>query len=86
MKTETVICDECKRDLSRSECKVDFRLALSSEPIPPRSHARAALNKFPSVDHDHHFCGWTCLCTWIVRQFPGHIKVLSSAKKSGDAA
>lgn len=67
MKTTTVICDHCKRDITYRPRQSGFRLALSVEirPQEPDSGGVYTLCYItPPLDSDKDFCGVLCLKEW----------------------
>lgn len=65
MKTLTVICDSCGRDLTTTGNCVDYRIALVNENIQSRGGAVTAMMAYPHLKRDAHFCGVKCLVTWV---------------------
>jgi hypothetical protein len=66
MRTTTVTCDRCGKDLSTTTNCEDYRILLCAEPIPPSSDgALTAMHIEPPFSRPIHFCGRRCLDEWL---------------------
>jgi len=65
MKTTTITCDSCEKDLTTTGNSIDYRLALKNERIPCRSGPVTCMMKYPALENDVYFCGLNCLYEWI---------------------
>ena len=64
MKTVTITCDGCGKNLTVSKSSGRFRLALSPQLIEHTSKGDDVGTAKPSTDLVH-FCDLTCLDRWI---------------------
>lgn len=65
MRSETVLCDGCGRDLTTRTNMIDYRLVLAAEEKPGGgSGIYTAMMICPPIDRPHHFCGLGCLDDW----------------------
>lgn len=68
MRTETITCDECKRDITESENRPDYRLALLSERMEATSASSFDLLAVDPVPEPLHFCGFGCLTSYVTKK------------------
>jgi|WetSurMetagenome_2_1015567.scaffolds.fasta_scaffold50704_6 hypothetical protein len=64
MKSITVICDACNKNLSEPDYIASYRIVLSCEKNPTGS-VMAALYLSPEISEPHHFCHMKCLASWM---------------------
>lgn len=60
-----IVCDNCGEDLLRRNRCPGFRLVLQSEEIPLSGNSVYAVNVYPDIDEDKHFCNLKCLSEWM---------------------
>lgn len=68
MRTETITCDACERDLTSTGNGIDWRLALLNQAIPSRPGPVTDLAIRRRIPRDAYFCGIACLKKWIGAQ------------------
>ncbi len=61
----TVICDNCNRDLTTTTNSVDYRLKLMHENIIPHSGPVTDVMFCRRFEGDKHFCNVYCLKEWM---------------------
>lgn len=59
-----VICDVCDADITFTGNSIDYRIALTVEPIPNRGGYVTDMMIYPPLDKNRHFCGEACLRLW----------------------
>jgi hypothetical protein len=65
MKTITVTCDGCGRDITTTGNCEDWRLKLANDPIPNPGPTATLLAISPPIREDKYFCGLKCLAKWL---------------------
>lgn len=68
MKTVTITCDRCGRDLTSTGAMPAFRLCLTAEHVPSMTKVGYLALIYPPIKEDKHFCGLHCLGKWISEQ------------------
>jgi predicted phosphohydrolase len=61
MKTETVTCDTCRRDLGGTTNCEAYRLRLTAESIPVVSQVVTLMMCYAPIKQDRHYCSIHCL-------------------------
>ncbi len=64
MNQTKITCDSCGADLTTTGNCVDYRLAVTSEPIPSGGGLVTLMHVEPIIPHAAHFCGMQCLARW----------------------
>jgi hypothetical protein len=67
MKTVTITCDTCERDITTTGNSVDYRLAVLSQSIPSRGGIVTDMMIYPVLDRDYYFCSLNCFREWAKR-------------------
>lgn len=65
MRNEKVSCDSCGRDITTSGNSIDYRIVLQSEVVPFEGIGCTDMMIWPQIKGAKHFCGITCLKTWV---------------------
>lgn len=61
-----VTCDTCNADLTYTTNCMDWRLALVNQRVPCLPECMLTSTVIhPKIEEDAHFCGVTCLKTWL---------------------
>lgn len=68
MKTTTVECDNCKRDLSNGEAHPEYMLVLNAQRVPDDGNTPFDLLAIKPLEDEHHFCDTECLTSWLVKR------------------
>mgnify|MGYP001606394301 CR=1 FL=1 len=68
MKSTTVVCDWCKKDLSFTSNCEDWRLGLVNQGIASRGNFVTSMHVPPILKDDAHFCSIKCLREWVNAQ------------------
>lgn len=64
MRTTTIVCDQCGKDLTWTSNCVDYRIVLASETIPSLDGPVTLMSLEPPVETSH-FCGLRCLKAFV---------------------
>lgn len=64
MKTTTIECNNCKRDLTEAESHPEYMLVLNAQRVPDDGHTPFDLLAIKPLDDEHHFCDMDCLISW----------------------
>lgn len=68
MKTETVTCDACKKDITYADRGSGYIYILGNQKRPSPPDVMTAIETYPPLDRAHHFCGRECLWTWVIAE------------------
>lgn len=64
MRSITITCDQCDRDLTESHGSKAYRICVSSELIPNTSGVSYDMHIAPPIKQALHFCGTGCLSNY----------------------
>lgn len=65
MKTITITCDQCGKDLSESGPMPTYMITLDSVMVSSTSDFRYAVHVTPPVARQKHFCGPKCVAGFM---------------------
>ena len=70
MKSTTITCDTCGKDLTATGAMPAYRYVLTPETIEHAkrkdgSYFSYAVAVYPWIKRPHHFCGRECLAKWM---------------------
>ena len=68
MKTTTIICDSCGKDLTFTGNCEDYYLTVASASKWKRGNFVTLMAISPPLDREHTFCGLSCLDLWTARR------------------
>lgn len=63
--SQTITCDNCEKDITKTGAMPTFRLKLSSEALPQEGGITFAVVVYPLLDGDKYFCDRICLVEWL---------------------
>lgn len=73
MKSESVTCDLCGKDITTTGNCSDYRVVLASERIPSNSNVVTLMHVEPDFPRPLHFCDYRCFVGWVVKTYRGTI-------------
>ena len=65
MRKTTILCDNCKSDLSQCGPVERYMIELRAIPIPFVGLAVVDVMMLPPIEEDLYFCGLGCLRNWV---------------------